>query len=82
MSLFRPGTLRMCIALARTTVKGSSSTCQTGFQYTPVASIAACVQPLASSHSAISSPPSSFTTVQPVSVMTRAAARKASAGEA
>jgi hypothetical protein len=29
-----------------------ASTCQTGFQYTPVASAATCVQPLASSHSA------------------------------
>jgi hypothetical protein len=40
MSLLRPGTLRMCMALARTRVKCSSSTCHTGFQYTPVDSIA------------------------------------------
>ena len=50
MSVLRPGTFRMCAALARTNVRVSSSTCQTGFQYTPVASIATCVHACAVSH--------------------------------
>ena len=51
----RPGTLRMCAALASTSSNSSSSTCQTGFQYTPVASIATCVQPCSASQSASAS---------------------------
>ncbi len=39
-SVLRPGTLRMCAALASTSSNSASSTCHTGFQYTPVASIA------------------------------------------
>ena len=39
-SLLRPGTFRICWALASTRVNDSSRTCHTGFQYTPVASIA------------------------------------------
>ena len=46
-SLFRPGTFRMWAALASTSSKASSSTCQTGFQYTPVASMATCVTAMA-----------------------------------
>ena len=43
----------MYIALASTSSKRPSSTCQTGFQYTPVDSIATCVQPALASQSAI-----------------------------
>src|SRR5438552_740387 len=50
-SLLRPGMLRMCLALARTSSKWPSSTCQTGFQYTPLDSMATCVQPWAVSQS-------------------------------
>jgi len=50
-SVLRPGTFLMCRAVARTNVNVSSSRCQTGFQYTPVASIATCVQPCAVSQS-------------------------------
>src|ERR1700722_1130005 len=39
-SVLRPRTLRMCRALASTSSNCSSSKCHTGFQYTPVASIA------------------------------------------
>jgi Double zinc ribbon len=39
-SLFRPGMLRMCMALARTSSKWPSRTCHTGFQYTPLDSMA------------------------------------------
>ena len=58
-SLLRPGTFRMCCALASTSVNDSSSsrTCHTGFQYTPVASIATCVQPASVSQAASSSRP-------------------------
>jgi hypothetical protein len=51
-SVLRPGTLRMCAALASTSSNSASSTCHTGFQYTPVASIATCVQPCSASQSA------------------------------
>src|SRR5262245_15241662 len=51
-SVLRPGTFFTCAAFARTSSKPlSASTCHTGFQYTPVASIATCVQPFCSSHS-------------------------------
>src|SRR5215831_11777417 len=51
-SVLRPGTFFTCAAFAKTSSKLlSASTCHTGFQYTPVASIATCVQPFASSHS-------------------------------
>src|SRR5437899_2193142 len=50
-SLLRPGMLRMCIALARTSSKWPSSTCHTGFQYTPVDSMATWVQPCVASQS-------------------------------
>src|SRR5262249_61646134 len=51
-SLLRPGTFFTCVAFARMSAKRLSRTCQTGFQYTPVASIATCVHPALSSHSA------------------------------
>src|SRR5882724_4431130 len=51
-SVLRPGTFLTWAALAKTSSKlPSASTCHTGFQYTPVASIATCVQPLVASHS-------------------------------
>src|SRR5262245_9185329 len=51
-SVLRPGTFFTCTAFARMSSKLlSASTCHTGFQYTPVASIATCVQPFSSSHS-------------------------------
>src|SRR5437899_2193143 len=50
-SLLRPGMLRLCIALARTSSKWPSSTCHTGFQYTPVDSMATWVQPCVASQS-------------------------------
>ena len=52
MSLLRPGMFRMCIALANTSSNRPSKTCQTGFQYTPLDSIATCVHPCCSSQSA------------------------------
>jgi hypothetical protein len=54
-SVFWPGTFLMCIALASTSANASSSTCQTGFQYTPVASIATCVTPASAGQSASAS---------------------------
>src|SRR5258708_35681992 len=51
-SVLRPGTFLMCAALASTNSKSSSKICHTGFQYTPVASIATCVQLQELSHSA------------------------------
>ncbi|MDT4883063.1 hypothetical protein FQZ97_1190730 [compost metagenome] len=39
-SVLRPGTFFTCAALASTSSKWPSSTCHTGFQYTPVASMA------------------------------------------
>ena len=50
-SLLRPGTPLMCAAFASTSSKRPSRMCQTGFQYTPVASIATmrapgCLEPL------------------------------------
>lgn len=57
VSLLRPGTFRMCMAFANTSVKCSSSTCHTGFQYTPVAFIATCVQPWPTSHASSASSP-------------------------
>src|SRR5215471_4942632 len=51
-SLLRPGTFLMCAALASTSSNSPSSRCHTGFQYTPVASIAMCVQPASRSQSA------------------------------
>src|SRR5499426_1611371 len=50
-SLLRPGMLRMCMALARTRVNWPSRTCPIGFQYTPVDSMATCVQSWAVSQS-------------------------------
>src|SRR5689334_25292550 len=51
-SVLRPGTFLTCAALARTSSSSpSDSTCHTGFQYTPVASIATCVQPFSESQS-------------------------------
>jgi hypothetical protein len=44
-SVLRPGTFLTCIALASTSSNASARTAQTGFQYTPVASMAACVTP-------------------------------------
>ena len=44
-SVLRPGTFLTCIALASTSSNASARTAQTGFQYTPVASIAAWVTP-------------------------------------
>jgi hypothetical protein len=49
-SLSRPGRLRTAVALASTSVKRSSSRCHTGFQYSPVDSSTACVQPAATRH--------------------------------
>ncbi len=54
-SVFRPGTFLMCWALARISSKRSSSRCQIGFQYTPVASIATCVTPCSANQSPNSS---------------------------
>jgi hypothetical protein len=51
-SVFRPGTFLMCIAFASTSTNDSSSTCHTGFPYTPVASIATCVTRPSASQSA------------------------------
>ena len=52
MSVLRPGTFFTCAALASTNVNAlSDRMCQTGFQYTPVASIATWVQPFDASHS-------------------------------
>jgi len=56
-SLLRPGTFFTCAAFARTRENRPSRMCQTGFQYTPVASIATCVHPPRSSHSASSKRP-------------------------
>src|SRR5262249_12294461 len=51
-SLLRPGTFLMCAAFASTSLKSSSDNmCQTGFQYTPVASIATCAHLVSVSHS-------------------------------
>ncbi len=56
-SVLRPGTFLMCAAFARTSWNFSSRMCQTGFQYTPVASIATCVHASVSSHADNSSRP-------------------------
>jgi hypothetical protein len=57
-SVLRPGTFLTCAALARTSASSpSESTCQTGFQYTPVASITAWVQPHPASHAPSASSP-------------------------
>ena len=50
-SVLRPGTAFMCCALTSSSVKLPSSTFQIGFHYTPVDSMAACVQPAALNHS-------------------------------
>src|SRR5256886_7217195 len=50
-SVLRPGTFRTCCALATTISKAPSRRAYTGFQYTPVLSIATCVQPSESNHS-------------------------------
>src|SRR5262249_1210007 len=50
-SLLRPGRLRTTVAFASTRVRWSSSMCHTGFQYTPVDSSTAWVEPAATSHS-------------------------------
>ena len=72
----------MCCALASTSVNDSSSSrmCHTGFQYTPVASIATCVQPVSVNHAASSSRPAvvvansrcSVVTVRPAATRTHA----------
>src|SRR3954447_2191033 len=51
-SVLRPGTALTWAALARASARSvsSHSTAQTGFQYTPVASITACVTPWLFSH--------------------------------
>ena len=51
-SLLRPGIWRRCIALASTSSNWPSRTCQTGFQKTPVDSIATWVIPRPASQSA------------------------------
>src|SRR6478609_11940708 len=51
-SVLRPGTFFTCAALAKISSKWPSSTCHTGFQYTPVASMATCATPKESSQSA------------------------------
>jgi hypothetical protein len=56
-SLLRPGTLRVCAALASTSSNSPSNTCHTGFQYTLVDSIATCVQPASRSQSASATRP-------------------------
>src|SRR5262245_34422918 len=56
-SLLRPGTFFTCAAFARISANRPSRMCQTGFQYTPVASIATCVHPALSSHSASANNP-------------------------
>ena len=81
-SLLRPGTFRMCCALASTSVNEASSsrTCHTGFQYTPVASIATCVQPASVSQAASSSRPAVVVANSRCSVVTfRPAAMRAHA---
>src|SRR5262249_34861988 len=50
-SVLRPGTFLTCAALHKTSSNSSSSTYQTGFQYTPAASIATCLTPSPSSQS-------------------------------
>jgi len=51
-SVLRPGTFLTCAAFASTNSNSPSERmCQTGFQYTPVASITRCVQPSTDSHS-------------------------------
>ena len=81
-SLLRPGTFRMCCALASTSVNDASSsrTCHTGFQYTPVASIATCVQPASVSQAASASRPAVVVANSRCSVVTfRPAAMRAHA---
>src|SRR5262245_42093406 len=56
-SLLRPGTFFTCAAFARISANRPSRMCQTGFQYTPVASIATCVHPALSNHSASANNP-------------------------
>ena len=51
MSVLRPGTCLTCRALHSVSSKSSSRMCQTGCQYTPVASIATCVTRYAASQS-------------------------------
>src|SRR5262249_54135385 len=46
-----------CAAFARISANRPSRMCQTGFQYTPVASIATCVHPALSNHSASANNP-------------------------
>ena len=53
MSVLRPGTFLTCAASAGISASSpSDSTCQTGFQHTPVASIAAWVQPRSANQAA------------------------------
>ena len=55
-SLLRPGTFFTCRALASTSSTSPSlRMCQTGFQYTPVASMATCRHPCEASQSESSS---------------------------
>src|SRR5215472_3411479 len=56
-SLLRPGTFFTCAAFARISANRPSRMCQTGFQYTPVASIATCLHPELSNHSASANNP-------------------------
>jgi hypothetical protein len=53
----RPGTWRRCVAFTNTNSKSVARTCHTGFQYTPVDSIATCVHADAVSQSAKASKP-------------------------
>ena len=77
-------TFRICWALASTSVNDSSRMCHTGFQYTPVASIATCVQPASVRHAASSSRPAvvvansrcSVVTVRPAATRTQAFTRR------
>src|SRR5215831_9026378 len=50
-SVLRPGTFLMRWALATVSSKSPSRMAYTGFQYTPVDSMATCVQPSACNHS-------------------------------
>jgi hypothetical protein len=50
-SVLRPGTFLTCCALATTISNAPSRMAYTGFQYTPVLSMATWVQPCDSSHS-------------------------------
>jgi hypothetical protein len=70
-SVLRPGTFFTCAAFARISWNSpSDSTCHTGLQYTPVASIATCVQPFADSQSDSARSPAVVVTKVLTSVVT------------